>query len=115
MSTVEQEQARGAHQKYCCDCGKLIFERAEICPNCGCRQLPPAQPSAGPVILLIVLNILWTGLGNLVIGDKRGWAYGFLNWLVLLASILTFGLASIAFFAYCSYQGYEYLRKTAGR
>jgi hypothetical protein len=27
--------------KYCADCGKQILRRAEICPHCGCRQLPP--------------------------------------------------------------------------
>jgi hypothetical protein len=29
----------GPNQKYCRDCGKLILERAEICPGCGCRQI----------------------------------------------------------------------------
>jgi hypothetical protein len=28
--------------KYCADCGKQILRRAEICPHCGCRQLPLA-------------------------------------------------------------------------
>ena len=27
--------------KYCADCGKQILRRAEICPYCGCWQLPP--------------------------------------------------------------------------
>lgn len=27
------------NSKYCTDCGKLIRINAEICPNCGCRQM----------------------------------------------------------------------------
>ena len=26
------------NSKFCSDCGKVIKLRAEICPNCGCRQ-----------------------------------------------------------------------------
>jgi len=29
----------GPNQKYCRDCGNVIFENAEICPGCGCRQI----------------------------------------------------------------------------
>lgn len=34
-------------EKFCGDCGEVIKLKAEICPHCGCRQLPvPAQPGA---------------------------------------------------------------------
>jgi hypothetical protein len=41
MDTV----VRGPNQKCCRDCGKVIMERAEICPGCGCRQIgvPPFE------------------------------------------------------------------------
>ena len=104
----------------------MILRRAEICPGCGCRQLPAtptsapifanlgqnselAGPVAGQMILLLVLNIFWNGLGNLAIGDKRGWAFGFLNWLVFALSMVTAGIPSLLFFAYCGYVGYQFL------
>ncbi|HLK66958.1 MAG TPA: hypothetical protein VKU19_26175 [Bryobacteraceae bacterium] len=61
--------------------------------------------------VLIVLNILWSGLGNLVIGDKRGWGFGIVNWIVFAISIFTAFVPSILFFAYCTFQGYTYLRQ----
>jgi TM2 domain-containing membrane protein YozV len=34
-------QTRGAHEKYCFECGATIRINAEICPHCGVRQMPP--------------------------------------------------------------------------
>lgn len=34
----------GADQKYCSECAKVLLRRAEICPNCGCRQV--AEPNS---------------------------------------------------------------------
>jgi hypothetical protein len=118
-------------QKFCMDCGKVILRRAEICPACGCRQAPaPHQNSSNfpsssswPVsrspelqssfvtkmATLILLNVLWNGLGNLAIGDKRGWTYGFFNWIVFALSFVTVGIPSLLFFAYCGYAGYQFL------
>jgi ribosomal protein L40E len=110
-----------ADQKYCTECGELIRLRAEICPKCGCRQLTPQptlqpafsykpDPVVGPMILLFIGNVLWSGLGNLMIGDQRGWAYGFLTWIFFVLSWFTLGLPCVLFFAYCGWQGYEFLR-----
>lgn len=122
MVSEQETRAKGPNEKYCADCGKLILLRAEICPGCGCRQAPTATPSnagtftvradplLGPMLLLLFLNCLWSGLGNIAIGDKRGWAYGFFNWIVFIVSWFTAFLPSIAFFVFCSFRGYEYLR-----
>jgi hypothetical protein len=115
----------GQDQKFCMDCGKVILRRAEICPGCGCRQLPTTAntpfnpPIARPpelqsqfvsqMAILLVLNVLWNGLGNLAIGDKRGWQYGFLNLLFFALSFVTVGIPCILFFAYCGYAGYQFL------
>lgn len=114
---------RGENQKYCTDCGKLILARAEICPGCGCRQaliqsaapgyaMPPLRvdPATGPMILLLALNVLWNGLGNIAIGDKRGWGFGFFNWVCFVASFFFFFIPCILFFAYCGFKGYQYLQ-----
>jgi hypothetical protein len=126
-------QSHSQDHKYCMDCGKTILRRAEICPNCGCRQLPavsvpPAQmyqpvntvvvvrqseglqgDSVGKLILLLILNFFWNGLGNIAIGDSRGWGYGFLNWIFLVLSFFTFWVPCLLFFAYCGYTGYQFL------
>lgn len=115
---MEDRPAKGINEKYCADCGALILLRAEICPKCGCRQIASQRsgfslqidPVTGPTILLVIGNVLWSGLGNLLVGDKRGWGFGFFNWVVIVVSIYTAFVPAILFFAFCSWQGYEYLR-----
>jgi hypothetical protein len=114
----ETHQAKSVNEKYCADCGALILLRAEICPKCGCRQNAApterfsvqADPATGPMIQLIACNFLWSGLGNILVGDKRGWGYGFFNWVIFALSLFTMFIPSLLFFAYCSWQGYLYLQ-----
>ncbi len=132
--TAEPQVLKSPEQKYCTDCGKLILRRAEICPACGCRQLPSptgkssldavtttftqaaSNPIFGPMILLLVVNVLWNGLGNISVGDNRGWKYGLANLFIFAASLFTMGIPCMLFFAYCGYEGHRYLsNKTARR
>lgn len=118
----------GQDQKYCSECGKIILRRAEICPGCGCRQIFAATPSifgggafrpnpsaevqgpfVGRMIVLILLNVLWSGVGNLAVGDKRGWGFVFINIVVFALSFFTLFVPCLLFFAYCCYAGYQYL------
>jgi hypothetical protein len=121
----------GKDQKYCMDCGKIILRRAEICPGCGCRQTaasavpqsasrsfpgystPASKELQGSFVaqmaMLLALNFLWNGLGNLALGDKRGWAWGFANWVVFAIGFFTVWIPSLLFFAYCGYAGYQFL------
>lgn len=50
-------------QKFCATCGKVIHEKAEICPNCGVRQ--PGVISAGGKTKMAagLLAIFLGGLG----------------------------------------------------
>jgi len=118
-------------QKYCRDCGKIILRRAEICPVCGCRQMPvPAsrnrftqnffgnsEPTSRELessfvtkmAILLCLNFLWNGLGNLAIGDKRGWGFGFFNWIIVAIGFFTLWIPPLLFFAYCGYVGHQFL------
>jgi hypothetical protein len=129
----EPDAVIGQDKKYCMDCGKVILRRAELCPGCGCRQVsapdtrqksfrrvPRVPIVSGPqpelqsafvkqMAILLALNFLWNGLGNLAIGDKRGWSWGFANWIVIGISIFTLWIPAILFFAYCGYSGYELL------
>lgn len=106
------------NEKYCTDCGKVILRRAEICPGCGCRQMtvqascgvPAMPPNTGKIAVLIIGNVLWNGLGNLLIGDRRGWKWGFQNWGLVFISIFTFGIPCILGCIHFSLQGYEFLK-----
>jgi hypothetical protein len=40
---ITQGPSINPEMKYCADCGKQILRKAEICPHCGCRQLPPPR------------------------------------------------------------------------
>jgi hypothetical protein len=120
-------QAASQDEKYCMDCGKIILRRAEICPKCGCRQTPAGplpngqtyqtiNPSqnfqgefVGKMVLLIGLNVLWNGLGNVSVGDKRGWGYGFFNVVFFALSFFTVFVPCVLFFGYCGYMGYQFL------
>ena len=106
------------NEKYCTDCGKVILRRAEICPGCGCRQmgasasfpLPSGPANTGTVMTLVIGNILWNGLGNLLIGDQRGWKWGFINWILIMASLPTLGIPCILGVIYFSIKGHEFIK-----
>ena len=38
---MEEDKLLGQEEKFCRECGAAISPRAEICPKCGGRQLPP--------------------------------------------------------------------------
>jgi TM2 domain-containing membrane protein YozV len=72
-STGESEPGPG--EVYCRDCGTVISERAEICPNCGVRQRDPPKGSldtlieeltaSGNPFIAAVLSVVFPGLGQL--------------------------------------------------
>jgi len=132
-SPASSEPLIAPDMKYCMDCGKQILRRAEICPHCGCRQLPPprtgfqlggAAPSGSSaigsfgndktsrILILLFLNVLWNGVGNLVVGDKNGWHYVFFNVVIFVISLATYFIPSLLFFFYCCYHGYIHIEST---
>ena len=60
---------------YCRDCGTVISERAEICPECGVRQQDPPKSSLDSLIeelteggnpfVAAVLSVVFPGVGQL--------------------------------------------------
>lgn len=103
-------------QKYCSDCGDIILRKSEICPNCGCRQIVNIQTGAsidaGSVILLLVLNFFWNGLGNVAVGDKNGWIYIVINIFLYLLMFIGIGVLFVMlFYVFCGYLGYTFLKK----
>jgi hypothetical protein len=75
------------------------------------------------MIAMCGLNILWNGIGNIAVGDKRGWWFGIINiFIVLLSSMAAhmfeepgFLLFVVLFYAYCNYLGYLSLRGSTTR
>jgi hypothetical protein len=76
--------------------------------------LAAPDPIAGRMAVLLAFNFLWNGLGNIVVGDRRGWGYGFLNWVFIVVGWFTLFIPTVLFYAYCGYQGHEYLRLLIG-
>jgi len=35
----QEKQEKKENEKFCSECGAIIFQKAEICPKCGCRQV----------------------------------------------------------------------------
>ncbi len=65
-----------------------------------------------PMAIVLVCNFLWAGLGNLMVGDKRGWPYGFTTWVwyILVFVVPPVGIImGIVWFCYCSKKAYEYV------
>jgi TM2 domain-containing membrane protein YozV/ribosomal protein L40E len=38
---MSEPATKGLDEKFCSDCGAIIKIKAEICPKCGVRQMPP--------------------------------------------------------------------------
>lgn len=45
MENVIEERAKAVDEKFCTDCGEKIKLKAEICPNCGVRQMAAPAPA----------------------------------------------------------------------
>ena len=78
--------------KYCRDCGAQILDNAEICPNCGCRQLNPGKRGYDPSVseksrlcaLLLCFFFGLIGVHRFYVGRTcSGIAMIFLGWLTL--------------------------------
>ncbi|ADR19753.1 TM2 domain-containing protein [Calditerrivibrio nitroreducens] len=40
----QTQKTKLADEKFCSECGEIIKLKAEICPKCGVRQIPPPNP-----------------------------------------------------------------------
>lgn len=72
---------KGPNEVYCRDCGSIISERAEICPDCGVRQHDPPSGASdvlegGNPVLAALLSALLPGLGQIYNRElERGLAF----------------------------------------
>lgn len=73
--TDGEPDSPGPDEVYCRDCGAVISEQAEICPECGVRQQGPPESSlerliaelteGGNPFVAAVLSVVFPGLGQL--------------------------------------------------
>ncbi len=117
----------GPEMKYCAECGREISRRVELCPYCGCRQtLPPRSRIFGArtpshfdtrkMLLLVVLNAVWNGLGNVIVGEWAALAAMFINLFLVVGLFRGFPPSFLLlplFTVYCDYQGYKFLVRKA--
>ncbi|WP_436928317.1 NINE protein [Halosimplex halobium] len=57
------DRQKGPDEKFCSECGAVINEKAEICPECGVRQPGTGSGSDDERLIAAVLAIVLGGLG----------------------------------------------------
>lgn len=95
--TSSSEDSPGPDEVYCRDCGAVISERAEICPECGVRQQNPPKSSVDSLIeeltgggnpfVAAVLSVLLPGLGQLYNRELQKGIAVLVAGLIALASV----------------------------
>jgi TM2 domain-containing membrane protein YozV/ribosomal protein L40E len=87
---------KAADEKFCTECGAIVKAKAEICPKCGVRQLPPPNAWAGIapngksklVAALFALFLGGLGIHKFYLG-QTGWGilYLIFFWTVIPAVV----------------------------
>lgn len=95
---MEEVRSKGADEKFCSECGAVIKAKAEICPKCGCRQLPPAlpvkssgEPKSKTTAALLALFLGGLGIHKFYLGQRgQGILYLIFFWTFIPALIAFF-------------------------
>lgn len=93
---------RGPDEVFCRDCGAVISERAEICPECGVRQRDPPRSSVdstlddvfqgGNPFVAAVLSAVFPGLGQIYNRElEKGIAIIVASFLAALSALVLIG------------------------
>ncbi|MFB6172344.1 MAG: DUF5683 domain-containing protein [Haloarculaceae archaeon] len=96
------DRERGPDEAFCRNCGAIISDAAEICPECGVRQRPPPTSSVdsavqdlldgGNPFVAAVLSALLPGLGQIYNREiERGIAFIVASFVALLSTLLLVG------------------------
>lgn len=110
---------RGPDEVFCRNCGAVISERAEICPECGVRQRDPPKSSldslvedltgGGNPFVAAVLSAILPGLGQLYNRElEKGLALIVASFLAALSVLVAVGLVLVpAVWLYAIYDAYR--------
>lgn len=124
-STTESGRTRGPDEAFCRDCGAVIDAQAEICPECGVRQLPPPQSSVdsalddllegGNPFVAAALSALFPGLGQIYNRElEKGIAFIVGGFLAALSALVLVGLVLYpAVWIYSIYEAYRTAERQA--
>jgi TM2 domain-containing membrane protein YozV len=93
---------RGPDEVFCRDCGAVISEQAEICPECGVRQRDPPTSSVddavedlfegGNPFVAAVLSAIFPGLGQIYNRElEKGIAVIVASFLAALSALVLIG------------------------
>lgn len=95
--TTTHTDSPASDEVYCRDCGAVISERAEICPECGVRQRDPPKSSVDSLVeeltgggnpfVAAVLSVLLPGLGQLYNRELQKGIAVMVAGLIALASV----------------------------
>lgn len=106
-------------EKFCADCGKIINEKAEICPKCGVRQMyapTSSLVSVSPngrnkvVAALLALFFGWLGVHKFYLGHPTvGMIYLLFCWTFIPAI-----LAFLEFIAFLMISNEDFNKKYGG-
>ncbi|MDL2263887.1 NINE protein [Synergistaceae bacterium OttesenSCG-928-I11] len=89
----ENSAVKQADEKFCESCGKVIKEKAEICPNCGVRAAQPVPKTDKSKTTAGVLALFLGGIGahKFYLGQSgTGLIYLLMCWTLIPALISLF-------------------------
>ena len=70
---MAEQQTKGLDEKFCTSCGQVINILAEICPECGVRQMQPPGVGDDVVVPMLLNGLLghlgFMGIGHLAVGS----------------------------------------------
>lgn len=76
---------------YCNNCGKETTESAVVCTNCGISLSSKVSPVIGGI-----LNWVWSGVGNIYLGQKtKGITLCAITLLLIIIDLVTCGFGAI--------------------
>lgn len=122
---ADRRPAQG--EVFCRDCGAIISDRAEICPECGIRQRPPPQSSlestlddllaGGNPFVAALLSALFPGLGQLYNRElERGLAFVVASLVALFSALALVGFVLFpAIWVYSIYDAYTRAERPSER
>ena len=99
----------GPDEVYCRDCGSIIKERAEICPECGVRQRSALFSNVGESGIAAVASLLIPGAGQIFLGHiERGLLFVAATFIAAFMSMFLVGIpVLLAVWVYAVYDAYK--------
>ncbi len=109
MSTDDARDTPGENEVYCRECGEIIRENAEICPECGVRQRSPSGGFDNDAGIAAVASLLVPGAGQIYLGHLgRGLLFLFGSFVAGLLSVFLVGIPFLlAIWVYGIYDAYH--------